>query len=78
MLVLRQKRLELSHQIARHCQEIDLTRQRTWDRQARIASRLEPGQLREALDRTGLLVEPVVTPEAERPHAPIALSRVSP
>lgn len=60
MLALRQQRYETMHEMAVLHQKLNDNRQDLWHWQSRIAERMEPGALREALDRAGLKLEPVV------------------
>lgn len=60
LLSVRQQRLQAMHEMAQHHRQIDAARQATWDTQVKIAQRLRPGELREALERARLALEPVV------------------
>lgn len=70
LLGLRQQRLEAMHDMAQLQAEMDQARQHTWDLQVRIAGRMEPGTLLEAMDRAELALEPVI----RHPHHPIVQS----
>ena len=67
LLSLRRQRLETLHEVASLHAQIDATRQRTWGLQSRIAARTQPGQLRAAIDRAGMVMEGVTQPEAPPP-----------
>lgn len=58
---LRQQRLELMHEITVLHRQMNQDRQATWDSQVRIAGRTGPGALHDAMERTGVLMEPAVT-----------------
>lgn len=63
LLALRRERLETLHEVATLHAQIDATRQQTWNLQSRIAAGTQPGQLRAALERAGMAMEPVTEPE---------------
>ncbi len=74
LLSLRQQRLTMMHEMAQLHQHMDQTRRETWDLQARIASESSPEALRQAIERTGMQLEPVAprdlhraTPDDARP-----------
>jgi len=61
---LRQQRLELMHEVTDLHRQMNRDRQATWDSQVRIAERVHPNALREAMARTGMQVEPALAPES--------------
>ncbi len=66
LLWLRQQRVELAHEITTAHQQIDATRQATWDLQVKVAAFVEPNSLNQALARAELDLEPLtITPGAE-------------
>ena len=69
LLGLRGQRQHLRHEITELHTEIDQSRRRTWDLQVRIAERTEPADLRRAVERAGLELEPI-TPTGDRPSPP--------
>ncbi|MFA9478355.1 hypothetical protein ACERK3_08605 [Phycisphaerales bacterium AB-hyl4] len=72
LLGLRQHRLEMMHDMVRVHREMDAVRQQTWDLQVRIAERLEPEALRDAVERADLSLEPAVPP-ALLPRGPVSV-----
>ncbi|MFW6059337.1 MAG: hypothetical protein ACODAQ_04100 [Phycisphaeraceae bacterium] len=62
LLGLRAQRQQLRHQITELHTEIDASRRQTWDLQVRIAEHTEPADLRSAVERAGLELEPVTPP----------------
>ncbi len=64
-LAQRHQRLEVMHEMARLHGEINHRRMETWDLQVRIAQRTVPATLRDAIDRTGLVVEPITRLRAD-------------
>lgn len=70
LLSLRQQRLETMHEMARLHEAMDESRQRVWGLQVEVAERIEPAELRRALERARLILEPVA---AEPPRPPRAV-----
>jgi hypothetical protein len=70
LLGLRQQRVQtVSHMAALHA-KMNGTRQSMWDTQVRIAQHANPQRLREALQRAGVEVEPIVVPARPRRALP--------
>lgn len=67
---LRQQRLELMHEITDLHRQMNRDRQTTWDAQVRIAEHTQPEALEEALQRSGLSMEPAVKPIPTTPDTP--------
>lgn len=59
LLGLRQQRLQLMHEMARMHAQMNRSRQDTWDLQVKIAEGTQPGELREAIARSNLELEPI-------------------
>ncbi len=59
LLGLRQQRLQLMHEMARMHTQMNHSRQDTWDLQVKIAERTQPTELREAIARLNLELEPI-------------------
>ena len=57
LLGLRQKRLEVMHEIAVLNRQMNSDRQQMWDLQVRVAQDVSPPRLETAIDRCGLLLE---------------------
>lgn len=68
LLGLRAERQHLKQEIAQLHAEVDQARHRTWDAQVRIAERAAPTELRPALERAGLELEPAVPTELRWPE----------
>lgn len=62
ILNMRQQRLELMHEITGLQRQMNRDRQATWDSQVRIAEKTQPEALEQALERSGLAMEPAVKP----------------
>lgn len=60
LLALRQKRIDLMHEMAEHHSQMRQSRQDLWQLQVEIADRLKPQQLQQSVERTGLVLEPVI------------------
>ena len=59
LLGLRQQRLQLMHEMARTHAQMNRSRQDTWNLQVEIAEKTQPTELREAIDRLNLELEPI-------------------
>lgn len=59
LLGLRQQRLQLMHEMTRMHAQMNGSRQDTWDLQVKIAERTQPTELREAITRLNLELEPI-------------------
>lgn len=59
LLGLRQQRVQTVSQMAALHASMNSTRQSMWDTQVRIAQHANPQQLKDALERAGLQVEPI-------------------
>lgn len=66
LLGLRGQRQHLRHEITEFHVQMDASRRQTWDMQVRIAERTDPGDLREAVRRAGLELEPIEPAERRR------------
>lgn len=66
LLGLRQQRLQVMHEMAQLHAQINEDRQAMWDLQVRIAERMQPEALHEAIARAGLEVEPITPDGAAR------------
>lgn len=79
LLALRQKRIDLMHEMAEHHAQMRHSRQELWQLQVEIADRLKPDKLRQAVQRTGLALQPVIPLEKENtPHASRLAARPAP
>ena len=58
LLSLRQQRLAEMHDMAKLRDQMDVSRQKTWDMQVRIAAKIDPPRLAKAIQRAKLRVEP--------------------
>ena len=58
LLSLRQQRLAMMHDMAKLRDQMDVSRQQTWDMQVRIAAKIDPPRLAKAIERAKLKVEP--------------------
>ncbi len=73
LLGLRQQRVQTVGRMAAMHAQMNRTRQSMWDTQVRIAQHANPSQLKDALQRAGLQVEPMVAPSRHLPS--VAASR---
>ncbi|MEX0777437.1 MAG: hypothetical protein WD042_17165 [Phycisphaeraceae bacterium] len=77
LLWLRQQRLQIGHDIAQAHRQIDANRQLVWDLRAKVAQRVEPTALNDALARADLNLEPVLTvrqPEVAPRRRPVQVA----
>ena len=75
LLGLRQQRLQLMHEMARMHAQMNRNRQDTWDLQVKIAEKTQPTELREAIARLNLELEPI-TPSDPNSTWPSAVAGV--
>lgn len=68
LLSLQQQRLVMAHAMSDLHVQMDRDRKQTWDAQADIAEHAHPVALREAVQRVGLNLVPLPTPEALPPR----------
>ena len=66
LLDMRQQRLEAMHEMAELHSRISQLRTSMWNLQGRIASKVEPQQLRAAIERAGLNLEPITPAVPQR------------
>jgi len=66
LLGIRQQRFEAMHDMATLHHQINRSRQSMWQWQSRIAAKTAPPALQQALERSGLAMEPV-TPQPRPP-----------
>jgi len=76
MLQLRQRRFEAMHEMATLHQQMNQHRQDLWLWQSRIADATDPNELRDAVARAGLELEPLIaqprpTAVAQGPNEPL-------
>lgn len=64
VLGFRQRRLETMHEMTRLHQSVDDMRREMWRLQGRIAEDCQPARLREAIEATGLELEPMTPLDA--------------
>ncbi|MCE9592217.1 MAG: hypothetical protein K8S99_17060 [Planctomycetes bacterium] len=69
LLGFRQQRLATMHEMARLHSKMNQSRQTMWDMQVRIADRLDPARLTQAVDRAKLRLEPSTPGAAEAVQA---------
>ena len=67
LLAVRQQRLATMHEMAVLHRQVQQQRQALWASQVKIAQRSRPDELRAALARAGVTVEPLATPTPQLP-----------
>lgn len=69
LLALRQEHYVLSHQIAQTVREVDRSRQNLWQLQRQLAQEIQPQALKQAIEESGLQLEPIL-PTQDSPPPP--------
>jgi len=70
LLALRQRRFEVGHQMVDTTRKIDQARRDLWDVQTRLAARVDPRALEQALAQAQVKLEPLVPLDATKPATP--------
>jgi len=60
LLELRQQRIDAMHDMAAMHRAMNRTRQTIWNHQAHINEAIRPDQLQQAIERSGLELEPII------------------
>jgi hypothetical protein len=69
LLALRQRRFEVGHQMVETTRKIDQARREIWDVQTRLAARVDPRALQQAIAQAQVKLEPLVPLDTVKPAA---------
>ena len=77
LLALRQQRYELGHQMVETTRRIDQTRRELWDVKTRLAARVNPRTLNQAIAQAQLKLETLVPLDAAKPQPPATVVAIA-
>jgi hypothetical protein len=73
LLALRQQRFQVGHQMVETTRQIDQARRELWDVQTRLAARVDPRALNQAIAQAQIKLEPLVPLDTGKPTPPVTV-----